>query len=153
MQNLTQIHCSTCSVIMNAMTTQYTCSLNGVYDPHWLVQWSCHFSWAFQSTLFGCQVTLMLRNHSCYINNGWTLSRQTPYIHIYIYIYVCIYIYAYTYISLYFYKHIYKISLSPLYIYLSGFQDGTILEVLLLIFYIGLCVSTFVQSFLVTEKA
>ena len=25
-------------------TTQYTCSLNGVYCPHWLVQWSCHCS-------------------------------------------------------------------------------------------------------------
>ena len=29
-QNLMQIHCSTCSVILNAMDTQYTCSLNGV---------------------------------------------------------------------------------------------------------------------------
>ena len=29
------------SVILNAMATQYTCLLNGVYCPHWLVQW-CH---------------------------------------------------------------------------------------------------------------
>ena len=43
-QNLMQIHCSTCSVILNAMATQYTCSLNGVYHPHWLVQWSHHCS-------------------------------------------------------------------------------------------------------------
>ena len=41
MQNLTQIRCPTHSVILNAMATQYTCSLNGVYHPHWLVQW-CH---------------------------------------------------------------------------------------------------------------
>ena len=44
MQNLTQIHCSTRSVILNAMTTQYTCPFKGVYHPHWLVQWSCHCS-------------------------------------------------------------------------------------------------------------
>ena len=44
MQNLMQIHCFTCSVILNVTATQYTCSLNGVYHPHWLVQWSCHCS-------------------------------------------------------------------------------------------------------------
>ena len=43
-QNLMQIHCSTNSVILNAMATQCTCSLNGVYRPHWLVQWSLHCS-------------------------------------------------------------------------------------------------------------
>ena len=42
--NLMQIHCSTRSVILNVMATQYTCSLNGVPCPHWLVQWSCHCS-------------------------------------------------------------------------------------------------------------
>ena len=44
MQNLMQIHYSTCSVILNVRATKYTCSLNGVYHPHWLVQWSCHCS-------------------------------------------------------------------------------------------------------------
>ena len=44
MKNFMQIHCSTCSVILNVMATEYTCSLNGVYHPHWLVQWSCHCS-------------------------------------------------------------------------------------------------------------
>ena len=43
-QNLMQIHCSTCSVIFNVMATQCTCSLNGIYRPHWLVQWSHHCS-------------------------------------------------------------------------------------------------------------
>ena len=43
-QNLMQIHCSTHSDILNVMATQYRCSLNGVYRPHWLVQWSCHCS-------------------------------------------------------------------------------------------------------------
>ena len=31
-------------LILNVTTTQYTCSLNGVYHPHWLVQWRCHCS-------------------------------------------------------------------------------------------------------------
>ena len=44
MKNLMQIHCSTHSVVLNAMATQYTCSLNCVYCPHWLVQWSHHCS-------------------------------------------------------------------------------------------------------------
>ena len=43
-QNLMQIRCSSSSVILNVTATQYTCSLNGVYHPHWLVQWSCHCS-------------------------------------------------------------------------------------------------------------
>ena len=36
--------CSTCSVTLNATTTQDTGSLNGVCCPHWLVQWSRHCS-------------------------------------------------------------------------------------------------------------
>ena len=40
MQNLMQIHCSTHSVILNVMVTPYTCSLNGIYHPHWLVHCS-----------------------------------------------------------------------------------------------------------------
>ena len=40
MQNLIQIRCSTRSVILNVMATQYTCSLNGVYLLHWLVKLS-----------------------------------------------------------------------------------------------------------------
>ena len=44
MQNWMQIRCSTHLVILNATATQYTCSLSGVYHPHWLVQWSCHCS-------------------------------------------------------------------------------------------------------------
>ena len=37
MQNLMQIHCSTHSAILNATAMEYTCSLSGVYHPHWLV--------------------------------------------------------------------------------------------------------------------
>ena len=44
MLNLMQISCSTCSVILNVVATQYTCSLNSVHCPHWLVQWSHHCS-------------------------------------------------------------------------------------------------------------
>ena len=32
------------SVILNVKTTRYTCSLNSIYWPHWLVQWSSHWS-------------------------------------------------------------------------------------------------------------
>ena len=45
--NLKQIHCSTDSFILNVMATQYTCSLNGIYHPHWLLQWSHHCSCRF----------------------------------------------------------------------------------------------------------
>ena len=59
-QNLMQIHCCTHSVILNVAATQYTRSLNGVYGPHWLVQWNCPCSRCiFQPTLLGCQGTLM----------------------------------------------------------------------------------------------
>ena len=34
LQNLMQIHCSTCTVILNVTATQYTRSLNGIYCPH-----------------------------------------------------------------------------------------------------------------------
>ena len=44
MKHLMQICCSTCSVISNAAATLYTCSVKGVYHPHWLAQWSCHCS-------------------------------------------------------------------------------------------------------------
>ena len=44
MQNLMQNCCSIHSVLLNVMATQYTCSLNGIHCPHWLVQWSHHCS-------------------------------------------------------------------------------------------------------------
>ena len=44
MQNLMYINSSTCTVFWNVMTTQYTCSFNGTYCPHWLVEWSHHCS-------------------------------------------------------------------------------------------------------------
>ena len=44
MQNLMQICCSTRLVILNVTATQYKCSLNSIYCPHWLVQWRHHCS-------------------------------------------------------------------------------------------------------------
>ena len=44
MQSLVQICCSTCSVILNVVATQHTGSVNDVYHPHWLVQWTRHYS-------------------------------------------------------------------------------------------------------------
>ena len=43
-QNLMHIRCSIGSFIWWVMATQYTCSLQGINCPHWLVQWSCHCS-------------------------------------------------------------------------------------------------------------
>ena len=44
MQTVMQTCFSTHPVILNATATQYTCSLNSVYHPHWLMQWSRHCS-------------------------------------------------------------------------------------------------------------
>ena len=80
MQNLTQIHCSH-SIIVNAMATPYNCSLNSIYCPPLpSTMTSSLFTRAHSSPvslaarLHRCHV-----NHSRYINNGWTFSRQTLY--------------------------------------------------------------------------
>ena len=39
-----QIYCSTHSLVLHAMATQYTRSLSSVYYPHWLLQWRRHCS-------------------------------------------------------------------------------------------------------------
>ena len=44
MQNMMQIRCSTSSVILNVMATQYTCLFYSICHPHWQVQWSHHCS-------------------------------------------------------------------------------------------------------------
>ena len=79
-QNLMQIHCSARSVILNAMATQDTCSLNGIYHPHWLVQWSGHCSHMRIPVPLAARSHRCRANHSRYINNSWT-SRHTAYIH------------------------------------------------------------------------
>ena len=74
-QNLMQIRCSTCSVILNVTATQYTCSLNGVYHPHWLAQWSHHCSHMcipVHSPWLPGYIDIM--KAVLYINNGWTFS-------------------------------------------------------------------------------
>ena len=78
MQNLMQSHCCTHSVILNGMATQYTCSLNGVYLPHWLVQWSrhCLYLHIIVHSPWLLRLHPCLTNCSHYINNGWTFSRQ-----------------------------------------------------------------------------
>ena len=84
MQNLLQIHCSTHSIILNATATQYTCAVNGVYHLHWLLQWSHHCSRMcipVHSPWLPGYVNVA-KNCSCYINNGWTFSRQTSYMFI-----------------------------------------------------------------------
>ena len=80
MQNLMQIHCSTCSGISNVMATQHTCSLNRVSAP---------LTSAVKLSLFtrvhSSPLSLAARFHQCcingshYINNGWTFTRQASY--------------------------------------------------------------------------
>ena len=89
MENLMLMCCSTHSVILNVTATQYTCSLEGTYLTHWLVQWSRHslFMHACSSPLSGCQVTSMPCKHS------WIVSGQTSYIvKVYNYNGICVYI-------------------------------------------------------------
>ena len=82
MQNLMQFRRSTRSVILNAMATQYTCSLNGVFPPP--------LTSTVKSSLFthvhSSPLSSAARLHQChanqsrYFNNGWTFSGQTSYI-------------------------------------------------------------------------
>ena len=79
-QNLMQIHCSICSVILNVTTTQSTRSLNDIYCPQWLVQWSCHCSHMcipVHSPWLSGYINVAHSSH--YINNGWIFSGQTMY--------------------------------------------------------------------------
>ena len=113
MQNLMQIHCSTCSVILNATATHYTCSLNNIYCLHCPVQWVHIHACTFQSSLLCCQVTPCHTNHSCCINNGWTFPGPTIYICMYAYtcmhaytcvymhICICMHVCTHTYICMY----------------------------------------------------
>ena len=106
-QNLTQIFCSTCSVILYAMATQYTCSLNSVYHPHWPVQWSRHCSCMCIPVSLAARLHWCHTNHSHYINNGWTISRQTPYISVFTSTY-------FIYLLMYLYSHIYLLIIQTL---------------------------------------
>ena len=82
-QNLMQIHCSTCPVVLNVTATQYTCSLNSVYHPHWLVQWSRHCLHmcipVHSPWLPGYIGYIDVMQSLLCINNGCTSSGQTLY--------------------------------------------------------------------------
>ena len=78
-QNMMHIHSLFHSSHFHATATQYMCSLNGIYCPHWLVQWSCHCSLmrnpsplSLAARLYRC-----CANCSRYTNSGWTFSGQT----------------------------------------------------------------------------
>ena len=78
MQNLIQIHCSTHSVILNVMATQYTCPLNGVYHPLTSTVKSPLFRHVHSSPLsLASRLHWCWANCSLYINNGWAFSGQT----------------------------------------------------------------------------
>ena len=78
-QNLMQIRCSTCLVILTVKATQYTSSLNGVYHRHCPVQLSL-FTHVHSSPLsLAARLHICHTNHFHYIDNGWTFSGQTSY--------------------------------------------------------------------------
>ena len=79
MQNLMQIRRSTHSVILNVTATQYTRSLNGVYRPHWLVQWSCHWSCMYIPVHSPWLPGYIDVPQTILINNGWTYPGHASY--------------------------------------------------------------------------
>ena len=89
-QNLMRIRCSTQSVILNAIATQYTCALNGIYHstpPLTSTVKSSLFMHVHSSPLsLAARLHRCHTNRSCYINNSWTAFWQTLYV-LYIYIY------------------------------------------------------------------
>ena len=89
MQNLMQICCSTHSVILHALATQYTLrTIHTVHSTQWhlppaltsLVK-SSLFTHAHSSPLsFTARLHQCCANYSYYINNGWTFYRQIFYV-------------------------------------------------------------------------
>ena len=79
-----QIHCSTCSVILNVTATQYACSLNGVYHPHWLVKLSLFIHAHFSPLSWAASLHWCCANLSHYTNNQW-LDRPHGYVCVCVY--------------------------------------------------------------------
>ena len=98
MQNSRQICCSTCSVILNVTVTQYMCSLNGIYCPHWLVQWSHHCSHMCILVHSPWRPGYMDVMHTILVilTMAGLFPDKPLYIYIYIYTYIYMYIYIYT---------------------------------------------------------
>ena len=83
MQNLMQIPCSTYSVILNAMATQYTCSFSRqcLLPPLINTAKSSLFMHMHSSPLsLAARLCWCHANHSRYINNSWTFSGKASYI-------------------------------------------------------------------------
>ena len=79
------------------MATQYTRSLNGIYCPHWQLQWSCHCSHAcipVHSPWLPGYIDVMQTILIILTMTG--LFPDTP--HIYVCIYISIYVYTHLYI-------------------------------------------------------
>ena len=69
-----QLCYSTGSVILNVMALGVH-----VHSMASTAPTDLYSAYEFQSTLLGCQVTLMSHKPSHYVNNGWTFSGQTLY--------------------------------------------------------------------------
>ena len=122
-QNLMQIHCSNHSVILNVTASRYTCSLNGDYCPHWLVQWNHHCSCMYipvHAPWLPEYVNVM--QTVLIISTMAGLFPDRLYIYIYIYIYIYTYILSYIYtiyiLHIYIYYSIYSIHIYTIYIHM-----------------------------------
>ena len=79
MQNLMQTHCSALSVILNATSTQCTCSINGIYHSHWLVHHCSHMHIPVHSPWLPGYIDVM-QTVLIILTMAELLSRQTYYI-------------------------------------------------------------------------
>ena len=101
------VHCSTLSVTLNAMATQYMCLLNSTYRPHWLVQWSRHCSHMHSPVhspwlpgyIDVAQTIVVI------LTMAGLFSRQASYIQICVCVCVCIHTHIYTYIFIYLFHY------------------------------------------------
>ena len=91
------------SVTLNVTATQYTGSLNSIYHPRWLVQWSRHCScmcvpvhspWLLGYVNVVQTVLVILTMAGLFVDR----PHLYPYICLYLYIHIYFYIYPYIYI-------------------------------------------------------
>ena len=115
-QNLMHICCSTSLVILNAMATDMLTQWCLPAPLTSTVKSSLFIHVRFSSLSLDARLHQCCANHSCYIHNDSTFSRQTSrYTHVYLYTYTSLYTYAciltYTHICVYTYiNYIYMIT-------------------------------------------
>ena len=97
---------------LSAMVTQYTCSVNSAYHPHWLLQWSCHCShmcipvhspWLPGHTDVAQTVLIILKMGWLFLDRPLCIYIYT-HTHMYICIHICTYMHTHIHIHVYIFK-------------------------------------------------